>query len=136
MKLERNLTRRRALRGAILLALTPLTSRLLSNSANAAGKQIVKLSKLPIGSTYTFTTATQGVPAIVFRTKSGVFAYSLICTHSGCTVAYSKSAKALICPCHGAKFDPLMKAKVLGGPAPKPLASIKVTVSNGWVVEA
>ena len=133
MKLNRKLSRRGALRGAMLLALTPLTSRFAS--ASAAEVKVVKLSKLPVGGTFTFTTAAQGVPAIVFRTKTGVFAYSMICTHNGCTLSYNKNVKSLICPCHGAQFDPLKGAKVVAGPAPRPLAKIQVAVSGGWVIE-
>jgi thiosulfate dehydrogenase [quinone] large subunit len=133
MKFNPKLSRRGALRGAMLLALTPLTSRF--TSASAAGAKIVKLSKLSVGSTYSFTTAAQGVPAIVFRTKKGVFAYSMICTHNGCTLSYNKNAQSLICPCHGAQFDPLNGAKVISGPAPRPLSKIKVAVSGGWVIE-
>jgi thiosulfate dehydrogenase [quinone] large subunit len=118
------------------LALAPITSIFTSQSADAAGKKIVKLTKLPVGGTFTFTTSSQGVPAIIFRTKAGVFAYSMICSHQGCTVTYSKSNKSLICPCHGAKFDPLKGAAVLSGPAEKPLAKVKVALKGGWVVEA
>ena len=136
MKGHFSLSRRGALRGVMALALAPIASIFTSQSADAAGKKIVKLTKLPIGGTFTFTTSTQGVPAIVFRTKTGVFAYSMICTHEGCTVTYSKSSKSLLCPCHGAKFDPLKGAAVLAGPADKPLAKVKVALKGGWVVEA
>ena len=129
------ISRRNALRGAITLALAPLTSILGTSPSQAAGKKIVKVASLPVGGTFTFTSSI-GVPAIVFRTKTGVFAYSMICTHQGCTVSYSKSAKALICPCHGAKYDPLNGAKVTAGPAPAPLAKVKVVISGAWVVEA
>jgi nitrite reductase/ring-hydroxylating ferredoxin subunit len=135
MKLPTGISRRSALRGAITLALAPLTSILGSASSRAAGKKIVKVASLPVGGTFTFTSSI-GVPAIVFRTKAGVFAYSMICTHQGCTVTYSKSSKSLICPCHGAKYDPLNGAKVTAGPAPAPLAKVKVVINGAWVVEA
>ena len=134
MDTSARITRRGALRGAIALALAPLAPW-IAGKANAAGGRIVKLSALPIGATYTFTTASQGVPAIVFRTKTGVFAYSMICTHQGCTVTYVKKSKALVCPCHGAKFDPLKGATPTSGPTNKALATIKVGVKSGWVVE-
>ncbi|MFM1951725.1 MAG: hypothetical protein RJA33_519 [Actinomycetota bacterium] len=136
MKSKFTLSRRGALRGVMALALAPIASIFTSQSADAAGKKIVKLTKLPVGGTFTFTTSSQGVPAIIFRAKTGVFAYSMICSHQGCTVAYSKSNKSLICPCHGAKFDPLKGAAVLSGPAEKPLAKVKVALKGGWVVEA
>ena len=128
------LSRRTTLRGAMLIALTAIPG--LFTKASAADSRIVKLSKLPVGGSFTFSTKAQGVPAIAFRTKTGVFAYSLICTHEGCTVSYNKGAKKLVCPCHGAQFDPAQGAKPVAGPAPTPLASIKVVVKGGWVIEA
>jgi thiosulfate dehydrogenase [quinone] large subunit len=113
-----------------------MTSLFTKSPANAAESRVVRLTKLPVGGTFTFTTKAQGVPAIVFRTKNGVFAYSMICSHQGCTVTYNKVAKKLACPCHGAQFDPLKGAKPVAGPAESPLASIKVSVKGGWVVEA
>jgi len=129
------ISRRNALRAALAVALAPATV-LFSPKASAAGHKVVKLSALPIGGTYTFTTSAQGIPAIAFRTKTGVFAYSMICTHQGCTVSYVKSSKSLVCPCHAAKFDPLKKGRVISGPAESPLSSIKLAIKSGWVVEA
>jgi thiosulfate dehydrogenase [quinone] large subunit len=129
------ISRRSALRAAIAVALAPV-SAIFPSKAIAAGAKVVKLSALPVGGTYTFTTAAQGIPAIAFRTKTGVFAYSMICTHQGCTVSYVKSSKSLVCPCHAAKFDPLKKGRVISGPAESPLTSIKLAIKSGWVVEA
>ena len=134
MNTGKPLSRRTTLRGAMLIALTAIPG--LFTKASAADSRIVKLSKLPVGGSFTFSTKAQGVPAIAFRTKTGVFAYSLICTHEGCTVSYNKGAKKLVCPCHGAQFDPAQGAKPVAGPAPTPLASINVAVKGGWVIEA
>lgn len=98
----------------------------------AAGKKIVKLETLPVGSNFKFK-ASNGEPAMLFRTKAGVFAYSLVCTHQGCTV--SLRGKKLSCSCHGASFDPYNGAKVTGGPAPRPLSAVKVKISGAYVVE-
>ena len=136
MKNREAISRRATLRGAMVVALASIPAIFSKNSAAAANTKIVKLTKLAIGGTYSFTTASQGVPAIVFRTKTGVFAYSMICTHQGCTVTYNKGKKKLICPCHGAQFDPLKGAAPVAGPAERPLASVKVAVKSGWVVEA
>jgi len=136
MKNREDISRRATLRGALLVALTSIPALFTKQGAEAATTNIVKVAKLPIGGTYSFTTKAQGVPAILFRTKSGVFAYSMICTHQGCTVAYNKSAKKLQCPCHGAQFDPLKGGKPVSGPAQSPLAPIKVAIKGGWVVES
>jgi thiosulfate dehydrogenase [quinone] large subunit len=134
MNTPERLSRRNALRGALAVALAPVAA-IFPTKAVAAGKKVVKLSALPVGGTYTFTTSAQGMPAIAFRTKTGVFAYSMICTHQGCTVSYVKSSKSLVCPCHAAKFDPMNKGKVVSGPAESPLTSIKLAIKSGWVVE-
>ena len=105
-----------------------------TNNSAAASTKIVKLTAIKFGGRKNFI-AKNGTPAILFRTKKGVFAYSAICTHQGCTVAYSTTSKTLQCPCHGAEYDPLNSAKVLGGPTQTPLAKIKVAISGVWVVE-
>jgi Rieske Fe-S protein len=101
----------------------------------ASPKKIVKLNKISVGSTQKFVAA-NGAPAFLFRTKSGVFAYSAICTHQGCTVDYFKAGKKLVCPCHGASFDPFNAGKVVSGEAKSPLAKIKVSIQGGWVVQS
>jgi thiosulfate dehydrogenase (quinone) large subunit len=106
------------------------------STSKAAGKQIIKLADLKVGGTYNFTHSTQGIPAVLFRTKTGVFAYSAICTHQGCTVSYNASSKHLKCPCHGAEFDPANGAKAVAGPTNTPLSKVKVAISGAWVVEA
>jgi nitrite reductase/ring-hydroxylating ferredoxin subunit len=137
---ERKLSRRATLRGAAALLLAPFATRISLNPAHATGTKIVRLNKLPIGSTFSFTTSTQGLPAIVFRTKTGVFAYSMICTHQGGSLAYSRTVKKLACPLHGAQFDPLKAgkaSKLPPGAASIPnLPKVKVAIKGGWVVEA
>jgi Rieske Fe-S protein len=135
MKNDREISRRTTLRGAILLALTAVPALFTKESASAATTNIIKASKLKVGATHSFTTSKQGIPAILFRTKAGVFAYSTICSHQGCTVTYNKGAKKLQCPCHGAQFDPLKGGKPTKGPAETPLANIKVAIKGAWVVE-
>ena len=67
--------------------------------------------------------------------QSGDFvAYSAICTHQGCTVAYNNGQ--LACPCHGSVFDPAHGAAVVNGPAQRPLPQIPVAVRGGEVFRA
>ncbi|CAB4337611.1 unannotated protein [freshwater metagenome] len=108
---------------------------LSTSAAASSGTKIIKLASLKVGSTFNFVTA-NGAPAVLFRTKTGVFAYSAICTHQGCTVAYSSGSKTLKCPCHGAEFDPYKSATVVTGPAQSPLAKIKVSVKGAWIIQA
>ena len=105
------------------------------SAAAAAPKKIIKVSKFPVGASQQFV-ATNGAPAFLFRTKTGVFAYSAICTHQGCTVEYLKAGKKLVCPCHRASFDPFNGGKVVSGEANFPLAKINVSIKSGWVVQS
>lgn len=140
-----NLDRRGVLRGAAVAAGAVLASVAgntlakgdvpMNAAAKKSGKKIVKLASLKVGKTKNFIAA-NGAPAVLFRTKNGVFAYSAICTHQGCTVDYSPQYKALLCPCHGAMYDPFSNAKVLSGPTNRPLDKVKVSVSGNWIVQA
>ena len=73
-------------------------------------------------------------PTRLDLTDKGFVAYSAICTHLGCTVSWEKNRQAPTaslteCLCHNSIFDPARGAKVLGGPAPIPLAQIGVKVA-------
>ena len=126
--------RRGFLRGSAIAAGALIFGRTQSAIA-AAPKKIVKASKFPVGSARKFVAA-NGAPAFLFRTKSGVFAYSAICTHQGCTVDYLKAGKKLVCPCHGASFDPFDAGKMVSGEGKGPLGKIAVSIKNSWIVQS
>lgn len=68
---------------------------------------------------------------------ASLVAYSAICTHLGCAVFAQLNQEGLIaCPCHGSRFDPRNGAKVIGGPADRPLPSLPITVDAEGVVVA
>jgi rieske iron-sulfur protein len=74
-------------------------------------------------------------PTRIDLTDQGLVAYSAVCTHLGCTVSWVKNqrlpaASFTECFCHNSIFDPARGAKVLGGPAPVPLAQIGVKVAE------
>ncbi|WP_273845074.1 ubiquinol-cytochrome c reductase iron-sulfur subunit [Rubrobacter calidifluminis] len=101
---------------------------------SSTGKAIAKARDVPPGSAVKFTSS--GQPAVLIHLKTGRFvAYSAVCTHMGCTVAYQKSSGDLVCPCHGSVYDPAHGAKVLRGPAPRPLPKIPVKMEGGEVVK-
>lgn len=107
----------------------------VASNGGTTAKKIIKDAALKVGDTHNFTSKA-GTPAVLFKTKVGVYAYSAVCTHEGCTVQYNSASKHLQCGCHGAVFDPANNAKVLAGPANSPLAKIKVAVDGAWIVEA
>ncbi len=102
-------------------------------NATASGAAIAKLSDISVGQTLNFQTS-DGNPAVLFRTKSGVYAYSRVCTHQGCTVEFVNQSSIFACPCHGAQFDPAQGGAVIQGPANQPLPKINIRV-NGDSIE-
>jgi thiosulfate dehydrogenase [quinone] large subunit len=70
-----------------------------------------------------------GDPAVVVKLAEGSFvAYDAVCTHEGCTVEWDAQDGILLCPCHGAAFDPAHRARVLAGPTRQPLAALPLSV--------
>lgn len=101
----------------------------------AVGEAIAKESEVASNSSVFFIDAATGQPAVLLRLESGEFvAYSAMCTHQTCTVAYRSQVQKLACPCPGAIFDPAKDAAVELGPAPAPLPPVKVEVRGGEVV--
>jgi len=69
-------------------------------------------------------------------THEGIIAFSKICSHMGCAVAlYEQQTKHLLCPCHQSTFDVTRAAKVLFGPAARPLPQLALALdSEGYLV--
>lgn len=66
----------------------------------------------------------------------GIVAYSKVCTHVGCPVAlYERQTHHLLCPCHQSTFDIADGAKVVFGPAKRPLPQLPITVDDeGYLI--
>jgi len=97
----------------------------------AGARNIGNISQLPPNSAGTVTDPKSGDPAIIIHTSGSQFyAYDAVCTHAGCTVGYDPQSKLLVCPCHGAEFDPTHDAQVVAGPAPSPLAKLPITIDS------
>ena len=106
-----------------------------NKSEATAGQEIARTSKIPENSAANFTAA--GNPAVLIHQQAGRFvAYSAMCTHQACTVAYQQSTGDLTCPCHGSVFDPSKGGAVVSGPAPVPLPQIPIKVRSGRVYRA
>ena len=102
-------------------------------NVKAGGAAIASESEVAPGSAIKFED--EGNPAFLVHLDNGDFvAYSAICTHQACTVAYQDGN--LACPCHGSVFDPADGAAVVTGPAQRPLPEIPVKVEGGEVVRA
>ncbi|WP_282090146.1 Rieske (2Fe-2S) protein [Streptomyces tendae] len=66
---------------------------------------------------------------VVTQPAAGDFkAFSATCTHQGCAVR-SVADGLINCPCHNSSFS-ITDGSVQGGPAPKPLPAVQITVSG------
>jgi thiosulfate dehydrogenase (quinone) large subunit len=107
-----------------------------TTSSTAAGGSsgtgvIAQASAVADNSAVSFTLPSNGDLGVLVRLGNGQFvAYDATCTHAGCPVQYDPGSGLLICPCHGAEFDPAHAAAVVQGPAATPLASVPINVSS------
>jgi thiosulfate dehydrogenase [quinone] large subunit len=70
-----------------------------------------------------------GDPAMVVKLTNGGYAcFDAICTHQGCRVGWDAQDDVLLCPCHGAAFDPNNHAAVIQGPTNQPLLELPIVV--------
>lgn len=74
---------------------------------------------------------TKGKSYVITRTSNGLIAFDTTCTHNGCGIDFK--GKTLICPCHGAEFDPLSGSPT-AGPAISKLKSYEVKEIDGQIV--
>ena len=66
------------------------------------------------------------------RSADGILAFSSVCTHAQCPVNGWVEAKGVMrCPCHESEYDPRQAAKVVFGPAPRPLPALPLRIAEG-----
>jgi thiosulfate dehydrogenase [quinone] large subunit len=93
--------------------------------------EVAQISAVQPNSSVTFTIPSNGDPGVLVRLNNGKFvAFDATCTHAGCPVQYDPSSQHLLCPCHGAEFDPSNAAAVIQGPTNTPLTSVPINVNN------
>ncbi|MEO9324746.1 Rieske 2Fe-2S domain-containing protein [Nocardioides sp. C4-1] len=66
----------------------------------------------------------------------GVLCYSKICSHVGCPISlYERTTHHVLCPCHQSTFDLSDSARVVFGPAGRPLPQLPLKVDEeGYLV--
>lgn len=104
-----------------------------SSGGTAAGQSmtIAQVSQVPPNSAYSFTIAATGGDGILVHLRNNQFvAFDAACTHAGCLVDYDPGSQYLVCPCHGAEFDPANGAAVIQGPTSTPLTPLKIQVDS------
>ncbi|MCB0913887.1 MAG: Rieske (2Fe-2S) protein, partial [Propionibacteriaceae bacterium] len=66
----------------------------------------------------------------------GIQCYSKICTHVGCPISlWERTTGNVLCPCHQSTFDLGDSAKVVFGPAARPLPQLPLAVDDeGYLI--
>jgi Rieske Fe-S protein len=101
-----------------------------ASGASAAATEVAKLADIPVGGGIAATL--DGQPILLAQPTAGmVVGFSAKCTHKGCKV--EPGATEFDCPCHQSRFD-LATGEVLGGPAPRALDKVTVTVDGDTVM--
>lgn len=102
-----------------------------ATGGSGSGNVIAQVSQVAANDSTSFTVPTSGDPGVLVHLSNGQFvAFDATCTHAGCPVRYDPSSKFLLCPCHGAAFDPANNAAVVQGPADTPLLPVSIHVDN------
>jgi arsenite oxidase small subunit len=101
---------------------------------------IAKIKDLKVGQVANANYPDDKSPILIFklgqRVPDGVgadgdiVAYSSICTHLGCAVAWKPETKVLSCPCHFSSFDPARGGLLIMGQATTNLPQVILKVSG------
>lgn len=105
--------------------------------------RVVALSKLRVNRAVTFDYPLKGqsnvlvdlgaeVPTGVGPKKS-IVAFSSLCQHMGCAVAYDRGRRELVCPCHQTRYDPERVGSIIQGVATRALPRVLLEVRSGAV---
>jgi Rieske Fe-S protein len=85
-------------------------------------------SDIPVGGGKIFD---QQQVVVTQPTQGQLKCFTAVCTHMGCIV-HDVSGGTINCVCHGSKYS-INDGSVVNGPAPKPLATEQITVSDGAI---
>jgi arsenite oxidase small subunit len=106
---------------------------------------IVALDAVKEDAPFAFNYPDAASPAVLVRLRQAadggigpgntIVAYSALCTHKGCPVAYRPERKLFICPCHWSSFDPAKAGQMVIGQGSQALPQIALRL-NGNVIQA
>lgn len=97
-------------------------------------KAISKAQKLQVNTPVSFSYPDAASPCALIKMGAPVpggvgpdrdiVAYSILCTHMGCPVAYDAERRLFKCPCHFSIFDPENAGQMVSGQATENLPSV------------
>lgn len=96
---------------------------------------VIASTSMPVNMARNFTNPASGNGSILVHLANGNFAaYDRACTHQGVAVDYDPGSHQLVCPAHGATFDPANGGNVTQGPANSPLPRTTIRVNNDGTI--
>jgi serine/threonine protein kinase/nitrite reductase/ring-hydroxylating ferredoxin subunit len=137
---NKRLSRRRVVAllatGSVLAAGTAFAINLSGgNTANQQAQTQNNAANLQKNAALNFTNPANGKASVLVHLSNGNFvAYERACTHVGVYVNYDPAQKLLVCPAHGATFDPAQNAAVKQGPATRPLPKVAVHINSDGTI--
>jgi Rieske Fe-S protein len=121
--------------GLLIAVLYPVTRYLVPPEAGESTVNSVTLAIKPAdlkpntGQVFKFGDE----PGIIIRLASGeVRAFTAVCTHLGCIVAFSAEHSDIWCACHNGHYD--LNGRNVSGPPPRPLSKYAVNIRGDQIV--
>ena len=96
---------------------------------------VIGYTTQPKNSSQNFTNPADGQGSVLLHLSNGNFvACERACTHAGVPVNYDPGSGQLVCPAHGAIFDPLHGFSHVSGPGKGPLATVSIRVNGDGTI--
>ena len=121
---------------ALVGILTKLRQSSPDSPPRSGGASIGSMAQ-PRNSAIPFRNPHDNKHSLLVRLPSGTFvAYEQGCPHRGVLVTYDPATHQLVCPAHGARFDPAQRGKVLQGPATQALPQVAIRIHADGTITA
>ncbi|GCE06805.1 protein kinase domain-containing protein [Dictyobacter aurantiacus] len=98
--------------------------------APAATGTVIGSTSMAINTAANFTNPADRDASILIHLPDGNFvAYETACTHKRVPVYYDSGSHTLVCPAHGAIFDPAQGGAAIRGPATRALSTVTIHIN-------
>jgi serine/threonine protein kinase len=96
---------------------------------------VIGSTSQPVNTSKSFRNPADGNGSLLIHLPNSNFvACEMACTHEGVNVYYDAGTHQLVCPAHGAIFDPANGFSVLQGPANTPLPGVSIHVNGDGTI--
>ena len=96
---------------------------------------VIGYTNQPTNSSHDFSNPADGQDSLLLHLSNSNFvACERACTHAGVPVNYDSGQHMLVCPAHGAVFDPMNGFNLVSGPGNGPLATVSIRVNSDGTI--